>query len=120
MIASGSVSVYSQAVYAAPSYGRTQFSVQPQLSSAAPYLLSSRFYSSSLPTEETITISQAQRAQASPPQEEEEEQFKEEEKKEEEEEEMEAEEEQGEDGREEEDEAGEKEEEGEEEAEGEG
>ncbi|XP_070690394.1 neurofilament light chain b [Pempheris klunzingeri] len=78
----GSVSVYSQAMYAAAPYGRTQFSMQSQLSSAAPYLLSSRFYTTSLSKEETISASQAQQEEASPPQEEEEE---EEEQKEEEE-----------------------------------
>nr|XP_046242645.1 neurofilament light chain b [Scatophagus argus] len=114
-----SVSLYSQAVLAAPPYGRTQ------LSSAAPYLLSSRLYTSSLSMEETISASQAQQAEASPPQEEEqqeeEEQVEEGEKKEEEEEEqeqgeeeeeVEAEEDQGEE------EEEEKEEEGEEEADG--
>lgn len=116
-------------MYAAPSYGRSQFSLQSQLSSAAPYLLSSRLYTSSLSTEETIFASKAQQAEASPPkeeEEEEEEQVEEEEKEEEEqgeEEEAEAEEDQGEEGEEEEAEAEEKEEEkeeGEEEAEGEG
>uniref|UniRef100_A0A671X2C0 Neurofilament light chain n=1 Tax=Sparus aurata TaxID=8175 RepID=A0A671X2C0_SPAAU len=116
-------------MYAAPSYGRSQFSLQSQLSSAAPYLLSSRLYTSSLSTEETIFASKAQQAEASPPkeeEEEEEEQVEEEEKEEEEqgeEEEAEAEEDQGEEGEEEDAEAEEKEEEkeeGEEEAEGEG
>ncbi|XP_053181551.1 neurofilament light chain b [Scomber japonicus] len=115
----GSVSVYSQAMYAAPSYGRSLYSMQSQLSSAAPYLLSSRLYSSSFSTEETISASQAQQAEASPPQEEEEEQAEEEEKEEVEEEqgdeqEEEAEEEQGEEGEEEEEEAEAKEEEQEE------
>ncbi|XP_075960510.1 neurofilament light chain b [Anarhichas minor] len=105
----GSFNVYSQAMYAAPSYGRTKFSMQSQLSSAAPYLMSSRFYTSSLSTEETISASQAQQAEASPPHEEEEEeeeveQVEEEEKEEEAEEEQkeekeeEAEEDQGEEG----------------------
>ncbi|XP_073321899.1 neurofilament light chain b [Pagrus major] len=116
-------------MYATPSYGRTQFSFQSQLSSAAPYLLSSRLYTSSLSTEETISASKAQQAEASPPkeEEEEEEQVEEEEKEEEEqgeEEEAEAEEDQGEEGEEEEAEAEEKEEEekqdeGEEKADGE-
>lgn len=119
----GSVSAYSQAMYAAPFYGRTQFSMQSQLSSAAPYLLSSRLYT--LSTEETVSASQAQQAEATPPQEEEEEQVEEEEKEEEEEEqegEEEADEDQGEEGEEEEVEEKEKEkqEEGEEEADGEG
>nr|XP_020486741.2 neurofilament light polypeptide-like [Labrus bergylta] len=69
----GSVNVYSPALYSAPSYGRTQFSLQSQLSSAPSYLLSSRLYTSSLPTEETISASQAQQAEASPLEEEEEE-----------------------------------------------
>ncbi|XP_074494821.1 neurofilament light chain b [Sebastes fasciatus] len=96
----GSFNVYSQAMYGTPSYGRSQFSTQSQLSSAPqyllssapPYLLSSRFYTSSLSTEETISASQAQQAEASPPHEEdeeEEEQVEEEEKEEEEEEEAE-------------------------------
>lgn len=75
----GSVSVYSQAMYAAPSYGRTQVSFQPQLGFAAPYLPSSRLYSSTISTEETISARQAQKAEASP---EEEEQVDEEEKEE--------------------------------------
>lgn len=81
-----SVTGYSQAMFSAPSYGRTQISMHSQLSSAAPYLLSSRLYTTSLPTEETISASQAQQAEASPPEEEEEEQVEEEEKAEEEEE----------------------------------
>ncbi|XP_040898358.1 neurofilament light chain b [Toxotes jaculatrix] len=79
-VASLGSATYSQAMYAAPPYGRTQISMQ---SSAAPYLLSSRLYTSSLATEETISASQAQQAEASPPQEEEEEQVEEEEKEEE-------------------------------------
>ncbi|KAM9360704.1 neurofilament light chain b [Symphorus nematophorus] len=85
------VSVYSQAMYAAPSFGRTQFSIQ----SAAPYLLSSRLYTSSLATEETITASQTQQAEAGPPQEEEKEEKEEEQVEEEEKEEEAAEEEEG-------------------------
>lgn len=118
----GSVSVYSQSMYAVPSYGRTYVSMQ----AAAPYLLSSRLYTSSLSTEETISASQAQQAEASPPQEEEEEQAEEEEKEEEEQEqeetEGEAEEEQEEEGQEEEveEKEEEKQEEGEKEADGEG
>lgn len=68
----GSCSVYSQAMGPAPSYGRLQVSTQSLLSSAAPYLLSSRLYSPSFCTEDTITASQAKQAEASPPQEEEE------------------------------------------------
>ncbi|TDH12562.1 hypothetical protein EPR50_G00048100 [Perca flavescens] len=70
----GSFHVYSQSTYAAPSYGRSQFSMPFSAASAsAPYMLSSRLYTSSLSTEETISASQAQQAEASPPQEEEEE-----------------------------------------------
>ncbi|XP_051806411.1 neurofilament light chain b isoform X2 [Acanthochromis polyacanthus] len=69
----GPAAVYSQAMYSAPSYGRTQVFLQPQLSSAPPYLLSSRLYTPSFTTEEIISASQAQQAEASPPQEEEEE-----------------------------------------------
>lgn len=83
MAGPGSVSVYSQATYTAPSFGRMQLSMQPQLSSAAPYLLSSRLYTSMLSTEEAITATQAQQAEASPSQEEEEEQVEEDEKEEE-------------------------------------
>ncbi|XP_068423030.1 neurofilament light polypeptide-like [Clinocottus analis] len=79
----GSFNVYSHAMYAAPSYGRTQFSLQSQLSSAAPYLMSSRFYTSSLSTEETISASQAQQAESSPSHKEEEEEQEEEEEEEE-------------------------------------
>ncbi|XP_070759960.1 neurofilament light polypeptide-like [Enoplosus armatus] len=100
----GSVTAYSQAMYAAPSYGRTQFSMQSQLSSAAPYLLSSRLYTS-LSTEETISASQAQQAEASPAQEKEEEEKEEEEEQQGEEKEGEAEEDQGEKGEEGEEEA---------------
>ncbi|TKS79125.1 Neurofilament light polypeptide [Collichthys lucidus] len=109
-------------MFASPYYGRSQFSMQTQLSSAAPYMLSSRFYTSPLATEETITARRAQEAEASPPQEEEEEeeveeQVEEEEKEGEEEEEKEAEEEEEEAAEEEEGEAEEGEEEKEEEAE---
>uniref|UniRef100_A0A3B3XLL0 IF rod domain-containing protein n=1 Tax=Poecilia mexicana TaxID=48701 RepID=A0A3B3XLL0_9TELE len=69
----GSFSIYSQAMGPAPAYGRAQVSTQSLLSSAAPYLLSSRLYSPSLFTEDVITASQAQQAESSPPQEEEEE-----------------------------------------------
>ncbi|XP_034727230.1 neurofilament, light polypeptide b [Etheostoma cragini] len=70
----GSFNVYSQATYTAPSYGRSQFSMPFSAASAsASYMLSSRLYTSSLSTEETISASQAQQAEASPPQEEEEE-----------------------------------------------
>lgn len=65
--------VYSQALYCTSSYGRTQ------LSAVSPFLLSSRLFSSTLSTEDRISASQAQQAEASPPQEEEEEQGEEEE-----------------------------------------
>ncbi|MEQ2283629.1 hypothetical protein AMECASPLE_013446 [Ameca splendens] len=68
----GSFTVYSQAMGPAPVYGRVQVSTQSLLSSAAPYLLSSRLYSPLLCTD-AITASQAQQAEASPPKEEEEE-----------------------------------------------
>ncbi|KAA8592770.1 neurofilament light chain b [Etheostoma spectabile] len=75
----GSFNVYSQATYTAPSYGRSQFSMPFSAASAsASYMLSSRLYTSSLSTEETISASQAQQAEASPPQEEEEEEVVEE------------------------------------------
>ncbi|XP_043968609.1 neurofilament light chain b [Gambusia affinis] len=69
----GSFNIYSQAMGPTPAYGRAQVSTQSLLSSAAPYLLSSRLYSPSLFTEDVITASQAQQAESSPPQEEEEE-----------------------------------------------
>ncbi|XP_072243131.1 neurofilament light chain b [Leuresthes tenuis] len=74
----GSVSVYSQAMYSAPPFGRAPVSMQSQLASAAPYLLRSRLYTSSLSTEEVISASQAYQAEASPPEEEEGEQVEEE------------------------------------------
>ncbi|KAM7416327.1 hypothetical protein PAMA_018409 [Pampus argenteus] len=125
----GSVNRYSQTMYAAPSYGRSLVYTQSQINSIAPYLLSSRLYSSSLSTEEAILASQIQQAEAIPPQEEEEEEDEKEEVEEEqggEKEEEEAEEEQGEEAKkEEEDEADEKleeekQEEGGEDADGEG
>ncbi|KAM8886420.1 LOW QUALITY PROTEIN: neurofilament light chain b [Spinachia spinachia] len=66
------------AMYAAPSYGRTQFSLQSQLSSSAPHLMSSQRYTSSL---STILARQAQRAEPSDPHVGEEEVAEEEEKK---------------------------------------
>ncbi|XP_028313004.1 neurofilament light chain b [Gouania willdenowi] len=97
----GPVSVYSQSMYAAPSYGKVQESTRSLLSSAAPYLMSSRLYTS-LSNEEMISSSQAQQAEARPAEEEkgeEEEEDEEEEKEgeEEDEEDEEAEDEQGED-----------------------
>ncbi|XP_076026842.1 neurofilament light polypeptide-like, partial [Genypterus blacodes] len=74
----GSASLYSQSFYAPQSYGRTQVSMQPQLSSALPYLLSSRLYSAPIYTEEIISATQVQQAKASPPEEEEEEEDEEE------------------------------------------
>ncbi|XP_040051180.2 neurofilament light chain b isoform X1 [Gasterosteus aculeatus] len=109
------------AMYAAPSYGRTQFSLQSQLSSAAPHLMTSHCYTSSL---STILASKAQRAEASDPHaEEEEEEEVEQPDEEEKEEEEEAEEDQGEKGEKEEEaevDEDEKQEDGEEEADGEG
>ncbi|KAM4579435.1 neurofilament light polypeptide-like [Fundulus diaphanus] len=79
----GSFAVYSQTMSHAPAYGRAQVSTQSLLSSAAPYMLSSRLFSPSLRTDDVITASQAQQAEASLPQEEEEgEQVEEEEEKE--------------------------------------
>lgn len=104
----GHFGIYSQAVSSTPSYGRVQVSMQSQLSSAAPYLLSSRLYSSLLPTEDAISASQAQQAEARPLQEAEEEEGEE---KEEEEEEMADEKEEGEGGDEEQGEEGEEEDE---------
>lgn len=107
------------AMYAAPSYGRTQFSLQSQLSSAAPHLMTSHCYTSSL---STILASKAQRAEASDPHaEEEEEEEVEQPDEEEKEEEEEAEEDQGEKGEKEEEaevDEDEKQEDGEEEADG--
>ncbi|XP_021164609.2 neurofilament, light polypeptide b [Fundulus heteroclitus] len=79
----GSFAVYSQTMSHAPAYGRAQVSTQSLLSSAAPYMLSSRLFSPSLRTDDVITASQAQQAEASLPQEEEEaEQVEEEEEEE--------------------------------------
>uniref|UniRef100_A0A667YP48 Neurofilament light polypeptide n=1 Tax=Myripristis murdjan TaxID=586833 RepID=A0A667YP48_9TELE len=111
----GPITVYSQAIYSAPSYGGPQFSMQSQLSSAAPYLLSSRFRGSTVSTEETISASQALQAEAKPPQEAEEEGVEEEEKEEVEEEQGEEKEEEGEEEEAEEEQEGEEKEEEEEE-----
>ncbi|XP_015225507.1 PREDICTED: neurofilament light polypeptide [Cyprinodon variegatus] len=70
---------YSQSMASAPVYRQAQVSRQSLLSSAAPYMLSSRLYSPSLYSEDAITASKAQQAEASPPQEEEEDQVEEEE-----------------------------------------
>ncbi|KAM9743778.1 neurofilament light chain b [Menidia menidia] len=75
---SGPLSVYPQVMYSAPSYGRSQVSMQSQFTSTAPFLLSSRFYTSPLSTEEAISASQAHQAEASPPEEQEEEEAEEE------------------------------------------
>ncbi|XP_041854445.1 neurofilament light chain b [Melanotaenia boesemani] len=104
----GSVAVYSQTMFSAP---RAQISMHSQLSSAAPYLLSSRFYSSSYSTEEAVSASQAPQVETSPPQEEEGEQVEEEEGEIGDEKEEEAEQEQGEGGEEEDEEKQEEEEE---------
>ncbi|KAI1900868.1 hypothetical protein AGOR_G00054280 [Albula goreensis] len=69
----GLSSVFSHSVSAAPSFGRSMFSLQSSLSSGAPYLLSSRLLSSFSAGDEIISASQAQKAEASPPQEEEDE-----------------------------------------------
>ncbi|CAN9513504.1 unnamed protein product [Ophioblennius macclurei] len=79
-----SVSMYSHSMYASPSYGRSQVSSQPLLSSAMPYLLSSRLYASSPSADESISASRAQQAEACPPEEEEEEEEEQEEVEEEE------------------------------------
>ncbi|XP_054629572.1 neurofilament light chain b [Dunckerocampus dactyliophorus] len=63
--------VYSQTMFAGAPPGRTVVSMQSQLHSAAPYLLTPRLYRSTIPTEEKISASDAQQAEASPPQEEE-------------------------------------------------
>ncbi|XP_053727088.1 neurofilament light chain b [Synchiropus splendidus] len=84
----GSTTLHSQSMYAAP---RTPSSVS-LLSSAPPFLMSSRLYRSSPYTEEIISASQVQQAEARPPQEDEEndeEEEKEEEEAEEEQEEVE-------------------------------
>ncbi|XP_061625267.1 neurofilament light chain b [Phyllopteryx taeniolatus] len=63
--------VHSQAVFAGPPHGRTLVSMQSQLHSAAPYRLTPRLYRSTVSTEEAISASEAQQAEARPPQEEE-------------------------------------------------
>ncbi|KAM3610787.1 uncharacterized protein V6R79_008956 [Siganus canaliculatus] len=72
-------SVYSQAAFAVPSYGRSHFSVQ-----SAPFLLSSRCFTSTLATEEAITASRAPQAEASREEEEEQEEQEEQEQEQEE------------------------------------
>ncbi|KAG7480662.1 hypothetical protein MATL_G00058670 [Megalops atlanticus] len=78
-------SMFSHGVSAAPSFGRSMFSLQSSVSSGAPYLLSSRLLSSSFSSaDEIIAASQAQQAEAAPLKEEAEEEEGEEEKAEEE------------------------------------
>uniref|UniRef100_A0A674ANA8 Neurofilament light chain b n=2 Tax=Salmo trutta TaxID=8032 RepID=A0A674ANA8_SALTR len=109
----GMSSVYGHTLSVMPSFGSNMFSMQSSLSSGAPYLMASRFLSSSFVSgEDIISTSLAQRDSASPPQEEEEEEKAKEEEEEKEEEEAE---EKKEEGQEEEEEGGEeKEEKGEE------
>ncbi|XP_048100184.1 neurofilament light chain b [Alosa alosa] len=118
----GMSSVFSHTISSTPSFGRPVFSVQASLSSGAPYLLGTRLLSSSLFSDDLITSSRAQQAEASPAKEEEEEEEKEEEEEEEKEEEEEGgnEGEGDEDKKEEEEEEGEGEEEAQEVKEGEG
>ncbi|XP_041957432.1 neurofilament light polypeptide-like [Alosa sapidissima] len=118
----GMSSVFSHTISSTPSFGRPVFSVQASLSCGAPYLLGTRLLSSSLFSDDLITSSQAQQAEASPVKEEEEEE--EEKERDEEEEEKEEEEEGGDEGEGDEDvkeeEVGEGEEEAQEVKEGEG
>ncbi|XP_061841824.2 neurofilament light chain b [Nerophis lumbriciformis] len=75
--------VYSQTMFAGPPPGRSLVSMKSQLHSAAPCLLSPRFFTSTMPAQEKMSASDAQQAQASPPQEEEDREEDEEERKEE-------------------------------------
>ncbi|XP_071011433.1 neurofilament light polypeptide-like [Oncorhynchus clarkii lewisi] len=113
-VSGGMSSVYGHTLSATPSFGRSMFSMQSSLSSGAPYLMTSRFFSSSFASgDDVISASLAQQDSASLPQEEEEEKEEEDEKEEEKEEEGEEKEEEG--GEEKEEEGGEeKEEKGEE------
>ncbi|XP_021457991.2 neurofilament light polypeptide [Oncorhynchus mykiss] len=113
-VSGGMSSVYGHTLSATPSFGRSMFSMQSSLSSGAPYLMTSRFFSSSFASgDDVISASLAQQDSASLPQEEEEEKEEEDEKEEEKEEEGEDKEEEG--GEEKEEEGGEeKEEKGEE------
>ncbi|XP_045081171.1 neurofilament light polypeptide-like [Coregonus clupeaformis] len=105
-------SVYGHTLSATPSFGRSMFSMQSSLSSGAPYLMTSRFLSSSFASgDDIISASLAQRDSASLPQDEKEEK---EEKEEEEEEKEEEEAEEGGEEKEEEEEGGEEKEEEEE------
>ncbi|XP_049572620.1 neurofilament light chain b isoform X1 [Syngnathus scovelli] len=83
--------VHSQAAFAGPLHGRAmqRVSMQSQLHSYPPYLLTSRLYGSTISAEETISASMAQQSERSPPQEEVEEEEEEEEEEQEEEEEKE-------------------------------
>ncbi|XP_064799886.1 neurofilament light polypeptide-like [Oncorhynchus masou masou] len=86
-VSGGMSSVYGHTLSATPSFGRSMFSMQSSLSSGAPYLMTSRFFSSSFASgDDVISASLAQQDSASLPQEEEEkeeEDEKEEEKEEE-------------------------------------
>ncbi|XP_004072592.1 neurofilament light polypeptide [Oryzias latipes] len=64
---SGLVSLCPQNMYTSPCFGRVQVSTQSQLSSAAPYLMSTRMYSPLRSTKEEISASLMQEAEASPP-----------------------------------------------------
>ncbi|XP_029507177.1 neurofilament light polypeptide-like [Oncorhynchus nerka] len=109
-VSGGMSSVYGHTLSATPSFGRSMFSMQSSLSSGAPYLMTSRFFSSSFASgDDVISASLAQQDSASLPQEEEEEKEEEDEKEEEKEEEGEEKEEEG--GEEKEEEGGEEKEE---------
>ncbi|XP_035631799.1 neurofilament light polypeptide-like [Oncorhynchus keta] len=95
-VSGGMSSVYGHTLSATPSFGRSMFSMQSSLSSGAPYLMTSRFFSSSFASgDDVISASLAQQDSASLPQEEEEEKEEEDEKEEEKEEEGEEKEEEG-------------------------
>ncbi|CDQ64128.1 unnamed protein product [Oncorhynchus mykiss] len=95
-VSGGMSSVYGHTLSATPSFGRSMFSMQSSLSSGAPYLMTSRFFSSSFASgDDVISASLAQQDSASLPQEEEEEKEEEDEKEEEKEEEGEDKEEEG-------------------------
>ncbi|XP_061763218.1 neurofilament light polypeptide-like [Nerophis ophidion] len=57
--------VYSQTMFAGPPPGRNVGSMKSQLYSASPCLLSPRFFTSTMPTLEKMSASEAQQAQAS-------------------------------------------------------
>nr|XP_046224175.1 neurofilament light polypeptide-like [Oncorhynchus gorbuscha] len=84
-VSGGMSSVYGHTLSATPSFGRSMFSMQSSLSSGAPYLMTSRFFSSSFASgDDVISASLAQQDSASLPQEEEKEEKEEEDEKEEE------------------------------------